>query len=78
LVEKKHKNEAAIQRFKEEQRNLSEEGKRLRSEVEQHRIDKENLGQGKFEQDRNMSKMQVRMEGKTMGPVFVKMFSEFT
>ena len=47
--------------FKEEQRNLSEEGKRLRSELEQHRIDKENLGQGKFEQDRNMSKMQVRM-----------------
>ena len=60
MVEKKHMHEAQIKSLKEETRKLNEECERLRSEVEQHRLDKENLGQGKFEQERNMSELKVR------------------
>jgi len=42
-------------------RKLNEDCERLRSEVEQHRLDKENLGQGKFEQERNMNALKTTL-----------------
>ena len=48
--------------MKEEQRHLNEECKRLRSDAEQQRQEKENLGQGNHELDRNLSRLQSRID----------------
>jgi spindle assembly abnormal protein 6 len=62
LTEKKHKNEAQVQRLKAEQWTQNEELKRLRAEAEQHRLENNNLGQGKHELDRNLSRLQARVD----------------
>lgn len=62
LAEKKHKNEATIQRLKDEHKNVQEECKRLRGEVDQYRQDKENLGQGNHELDRNLNRLQAHCQ----------------
>ncbi len=60
LTEKKHKYEAQLQRIKEEKRQQAEDLAKTRAELEQHRQENNNLGQGKFELDRNLSLLQAR------------------
>ena len=67
LTEKKHKNESLIHQLKDETKHLNEEIKRLKSELELNRQEKENLGHGNVELDRQFNRLQTRLE--TIGNV---------
>merc|ERR1719219_2411379 len=62
LVEKRHMHEAQIKSLKDDTRKLNEECEKLRSETERHRFDNENLGKGKFEQERNISSLKSSLD----------------
>ena len=62
LTEKKHKNESFIHQLKDESKHLNEEIKRLKSELDINRQEKENLGHGNVELDRQFNRLQTRLE----------------